>query len=190
MRKIILFMMVSLDGFFEGPNDDLSWHNVDEEFNVFAAEQMQEAGGLLFGKKTCELMAGFWPTEEPIDPSDAIVRERMNNLPKVVFSKTLEKVGEGLNWKNATLIKDNVEEEIKRLKEQSGKDLFVLASNTLCVSLIKMGLLDEVRVMVNPVVISKGTRLFEGLNEKVNLKLLKSRIFVSGNVLLYYQIVK
>jgi len=185
-QKVFLFMMVSLDGFFEGPNHDLSWHNVDEEFNEFAIEQTSNVDTLLFGRKTYELMASYWPTTEAIK-TDPIIAKLMNNTPKIVFSKTLEKVKESDNWRNVRLVKDNVAEEIKKLKSQPGNNLAVYGSNNFCVSLIQMGLLDEIRIMVNPVVIGAGTPLFKGIKDRLALQLLKTKAFNSGNVLLYYQ---
>jgi dihydrofolate reductase len=189
MRKVVLFMMVSMDGYFEGPNHDLSWHNVDKEFNAFAANNMVESGVLVFGRRTYELMANFWPKYKPQagDSDNAVVTERMNNLPKIVFSKNLKAVSEGENWKNVTLKKGNIAEEIKKLKGQPGKAILVLGSSNLCVSLLEYGLLDELLIMVNPVVIGAGTPLFHGIKDKPRFKLLNTKTFKSGNILLHYQ---
>jgi dihydrofolate reductase len=182
MRKLFLFMMVSLDGFFEGPNHELDWHNVDAEFNEFAAGQLNEVDILLFGRRTYQLMAGYWPTQLARE-NDPVVAEKMNNLPKIVFSKTLEKA----EWNNSRLVKENIAEEIMKLKLQPGKDVAIFGSSNLCVSLIQLSLIDELRIMINPVVLGKGNPLFGGIKDKLNLKLLKTKIFRSGNVLLYYQ---
>ncbi len=182
-------MMVSLDGFFEGLNHDLSWHNVDAEFDEFAIRQTRGADILLFGRKTYELMAGFWPTEHARE-TDPIVARLMNTKPKIVFSKTLTKVEEKANWKNIRLIKKNIVEEIKKLKKQTGKDLAIYGSNNLTVSLIDKGLVDEFRIMVNPVVLGRGNLLFTDIKGKLDLKLIKTKTFSSGNVLLYYQPIK
>lgn len=179
-------MMVSLDGFFEGPNHDLSWHHVDAEFNEFAIEQTKVVDTLLFGKRTYELMRDFWPTEHA-RKTDPIVANLMNTTAKIVFSRTPQKVKETEHWKNVRLVKGNLEEEIKKLKDQPGRDIAVYGSNNLSVSLIQMGLLDEIRIMVNPVVIGNGTFLFKGIKNKLNLKLLRIRTFKNGNILLYYQ---
>lgn len=179
-------MMVSLDGYIEGPDHDLSWHNVDEEFNNFAISQLNETDTILFGRKTYELMESFWPTEQGIK-DDPVVAEKMNFTPKIVFSKTLEKVEEKENWKNVKLIKDGVKEEIEKLKRKQGKNIAVLGSNNFCITLLELGILDEVRIMLNPVVIGKGTPLFEGISKRVEFKLTKTRNFKSGNILLYYQ---
>jgi dihydrofolate reductase len=182
MRKIFLFMMVSLDGFFEGPDGDISWHNVDEEFNEFAVQQISEVDTLLFGRKTYEGMASYWPTEVA-KRNDPIVAGLMNSIPKIVVSKTLEAV----DWENTRLVKENVTEEISKLKRQAGKDIAIFGSANLTVTLTEAGLVDEYRVMVNPVALGDGKSLFNGLNHKLNLKLLKTKPFKSGNVLLYYE---
>ena len=182
MKKLILFNLVTLDGFFAGPTGDIDWHNVDDEFNQFAIEQLDTIDALLFGRVTYQLMANYWPTPAAA-ADDPIVAGRMNNLPKIVFSRTLEKV----EWKNTRLVKDNIAEEISKLKHQAGKDIFIFGSADLASSFTKLGLIDEYRVIVNPVVLGSGKPLFKGLNDRLNLKLLKTRTFGSGNVLLYYQ---
>lgn len=182
MRKIFLFMMVSLDGFFEGANHDLSWHHVDEEFNDFAIKQLHEADTLLFGRRTYDMMASFWPSEQAIK-TDTTVAGLMNNMNKIVISETLKIA----DWNNTTLLKDDVDETIKKLKDQTGKDIALLGSNNLMIHLTEMHLIDEYRIMVNPIVIGKGTLLFHGIKEKLNLKLLKTRKFKNGNMLLTYQ---
>lgn len=187
MRKLFLFMMVSLDGYIEGEDHDLSWHNVDEEFNDFAIPQTESVGTLLFGRRTYELMRDFWPTEEA-RTTDPVVANLMNTTPKIVFSHTLERVEETEYWRNIRLVKDNVVEEVKKLKSEGGKDVAVYGSNNLCITLLEEGLLDELRIMVNPIVIGKGTPLFAGIKEKVSLQLTTSRNFKNGNVLLTYSV--
>lgn len=182
MRKIIIFNMVSLDGYFEGPNRMIDWHNVDGEFNDFAIEQLDSAGGLIFGRITYELMAGYWPTKEAIT-DDPVVASKMNSLPKIVFSKTLAKA----DWNNTRLVKSDVNNEIRRLKEEPGKELYIFGSSGLCVTLIQNKFIDEFRVIVNPVVLGKGKPLFAGLKEYHKLKLIKTKTFKSGNVLLCYE---
>lgn len=187
MPKMFVFMMVSLDGYMEGPGHDLSWHHVDEEFNIFAAQQMEKADTIVFGRSTYQLMESFWPSKAGLE-GDPEVASLMNNTPKVVVSRTLEKVSETDIWKNITLVQENVSEKIQKLKKRGGKDIIVLGSNNLCVTLLKEGLLDEMRLMVNPVVIGSGTPLFQGIKEKVNFQLTSSRNFKNGNILLTYQV--
>lgn len=189
MRKIFLFMMVTLDGYFEGPGHDLSWHHVDAEFNDFAVAQMMEADTILFGKRTYQLMEGFWPSKEGLE-DDPAVADLMNNTQKVVVSSSLKKVTETDHWKNVRLIENNVKEELQKLKEQDGKNIIVLASSNLCVSLLEWGLLDEIRIMTNPVAIGEGTILFHGLKKRMEFRLKQERTFQSGNVLLTYHVVK
>lgn len=181
MRKLIFFMLTSLDGYFEAPGSDISWHNIDEEFNDFAIEQLDSAGGLLFGRVTYEMMAGYWPTPEAL-ADDPVVAGRMNSLPKVVFSKTLPAAG----WQNTRLVQDNFLAEVTQLKQQPGKDLFIFGSSDLAVSLMQYNLIDEFRIMVNPIVLGGGKSLFQGIQNKFGLNLLRTRQFKSGNVLLYY----
>lgn len=182
MRKLFTFNMVSLDGFFEGPNRDISWHNVDDEFNQFAIEQTGSVDTILFGRVTYELMASYWPTTAAL-ADDPIVADLMNRLPKIVFSRTLQKA----EWNNTRLVKNNIAEEIIALKGQPGNNLAVFGSANLISSLHQMNLIDEHRIMVNPVVLGSGTPLFQRIKASTRLKLLKTRTFRSGNVLLYYQ---
>lgn len=185
MRKVYLFMMVSLDGFFEGPGHDLSWHNVDEEFNEFANRQLRSTGTLLLGRRTYRLFADFWPKagNDPKMPEDVHETARLlDKAEKVVFSRTLKEP----DWTNARLARDAAG-EVSRLKRMPGKDIAIFGSNNLCVSLMEDGLVDEFRLMVNPVAIGKGTALFRGLGRKHEFKLIKKRTFKSGNILLYYK---
>jgi len=184
MRKVFLFMMVSLDGYFEGPKHDLSWHNVDAEFNEsFAIPQLQQADTLLFGRRTYELMASYWPTKLA-HKDDRVVADLMNKTPKFVFSHKLKRV----DWQNATLVSHDASGVVRKLKAAKGKDIAIFGSNNLSVSLLDSGLIDELRIMVNPVSIGKGTPLFKGIKKKPKLKLLSSRTFKNGNVLLTYKV--
>lgn len=182
MRKLFAFNMVTLDGFFEGTDHDLSWHNVDDEFNRFAIEQTGNIGTLIFGRVTYELMAGYWPTTDAL-ADDPVVAGLMNALPKIVFSRTLTKA----DWSNTRLVKGNIAEEITAMKAQPGKDLAVFGSANLLSSLIQLDLVDEHRIMVNPVILGSGKPLFQSIQHQINLKLLDTRTFNSGNVLLTYQ---
>jgi dihydrofolate reductase len=182
MRKVLFFMMVTLDGFFEGPNHTIDWHNVDKEFNTFANEQLDSVGTLLFGRVTYELMAAYWPTPSATK-DDPEIAEKMNRMPKIVFSRTLNNAA----WQNTRLIKENIVEEISKLKAEPGKDMILFGSSDLSVTLIQHGLIDEIRIMVNPVVLGNGTTLFNGIQERLRLRLMKTKTFHSGNVLLYYQ---
>ena len=185
MRKVILFNMVTLDGFFERINHSIDWHTVDKEFNGFAIEQLNSAEILIFGRKTYELMAGYWPSLAATN-DDPMVAFKMNTISKIVVSRTLKKV----DWENTRLIKENIKEEITTLKNQSGKDLYLFGSAELASVFIKMKLIDEFRIMINPVAIGQGKALFVDLHNDLHFRLLKTRKFISGNILLYYEIIK
>jgi dihydrofolate reductase len=182
MRNLFLFNMVTLDGYFAGDDGDIGWHNVDAEFNDFATAQLDEIGNLLFGRVTYELMAGYWPTPEG-RADDPEVADRMNALPKVVVSTTLHEA----TWENTRLVRANVAEEIAALKQQPGKDLAIFGSGQLAMTLWQAGLLDELRLLVNPVVLGHGQPLFADLREPHKLTLRSTRPFASGNVLLTYR---
>ena len=182
MKKVIFFMLTTVDGYFEGLNREIDWHNVDEEFNEFAIDQLNSVDTLLFGRVTYELMANYWPTSQAIK-TDPIVAGKMNQLQKIVFSQTLDKA----EWQNTRLVKENAAAEIAWLKGQSGKNLIILGSSDLAVTLIPGGLIDEYRIMVNPLVLGKGKSLFKGIKDRLKLRLIKTKTFRSGNVLLYYQ---
>jgi dihydrofolate reductase len=192
MRKVYVFMMLSTDGYFEGPNHDLSWHNVDDEFNKFAVELLREADLFLYGRRMYQLMESFWPKmagNPRMSNENKEITRLINNTSKIVFSRTLKNVKEGENWRNVKLANKFDPAEIKRLKRQKGKNIWVGGSN-LAVSFIKAGLVDEIMFMINPVVIGRGTPIFSGLGKKAYFKLLGTQTFRSGNVLLRYKPIK
>jgi dihydrofolate reductase len=182
VRRLYSFMMVTLDGFYEGPDQEFDFWTTDEEFNRFAAAQLHDSDVLLFGRVTYEGMASYWPTQGARE-DDPVIAELMNSMPKIVVSTTLESA----EWNNTALVGANVAEELSKLKQQLGKDLAILGSPNLTVRLIGMGLVDELRVMVSPVVIGDGKSLFRSIDHRLRLRLLQTRTFSSGNVLLTYQ---
>lgn len=181
MRKVIIFNMVSLDGFFEGPSQEIDWHVVDEEFNQYAADQFNTIDTLLFGRTTYLLMAGYWPTPTAVD-EDPLIAKLMNETAKIVFSRTLENA----DWQNTRLFKGDAVEEVGKLKKLPGRDMMIFGSGLLVSNLAQAGLIDEYRLMVNPVVLGSGNRLFRGIKERLHLKLIDTQSFRSGNVLLTY----
>ena len=182
MRKVILFNLITLDGYFEGENKwDIGWHQVDDEFNQFSIDQLSYASGLIFGRVTYQGMASYWPSPEAIK-DDPGVAARMNLIPKFVFTKTLDKA----EWNNTQLIKGDAVEEMTRLKAQPGNDLFIFGSAALTATFTQHQLIDEYRLIVNPIVLSRGGLLFKENGGRLNLKLLDTKIFRNGNVLLYY----
>ena len=170
-------------GSSKGRDQSIDWHNVDEEFNEFARKQLDEIDTVLFGRVTYEGMASYWPTAGAIE-DDPIVAGKMNSMPKIVFSRTLQTA----DWENTNLVKDNIAEEVQRLKEQPGGELAIFGSSDLTTSLLQMGLVDELRIMVNPVVLGQGKRLFEGIDKELHLQLLATTAFRSGNVLMRYRV--
>lgn len=182
MSKLILFNMISLDGFFEGPDDDLGWHVTDEEFDQFAIEQLKQVGAILFGRKTYMMMASFW-TSQDAKAEDPTVADLMNNTPKVVFSHTLQAV----KWNNSRLVKGNAADEIRKMKNLPGADLIIFGSSELTASLMDANLIDEFRLMVNPVILGNGRPMFKSYKRQHKLKLVNTCIFRSGDVLLTYE---
>ena len=183
MRKLVFHISVSVDGFFEGPNHEIDWHHVDSEFNLYAAEMLDNSDILLFGRKTYELMAGYWPLADTIK-SNPLIASRMNSKQKIVCSNTLTT----LHWENTQLLKGhNAIEKICGLKQMPGKNITVLGSPTLTTSLMAHKLIDEFHITVNPILLGGGHTLFEGQQDRFPLVLNESRNFSNGNVLNRYR---
>jgi dihydrofolate reductase len=183
MRRVIYSMGVSLDGFIAGPDGEIGWSAPDEELHRFHNQQTRELDAHLCGRRLYEVML-YWETaeENPSAPEHELEFARIwREMPKVVFSKTLEKV-EG----NARLVRDGVAEEVAKLKEQPGKDLAVGGAG-LASTLIKLGLIDEYRLFVSPVVLGGGTPFFPALKERINLALVETQTFGSRVVYLRYR---
>ena|SRR5436190_1875376 len=185
MRKLIVFNNVTLDGYFTGKDGDLSWahlRNDDAEFNEFVADNASGGGQLLLGRITYELMASYWPTPNAIK-NDPVVAEGMNSMSKVVFSRTLDQA----SWSNTKLVKGNLASEVRKMKQESGEGMTILGSGSIVSQLTAEDLIDEYQVVVNPVVLGKGRTMFDGIEEKLSLKLTKTRSFGSGKVFLCYE---
>jgi dihydrofolate reductase len=183
MRKIILWMSVSLDGFFEGPNRELDWHVVDDELHRHVNEQLATMGAFLHGRVTYELMAGYWPTADTNPASTPPMVEFARiwlDMPKIVFSTTLEQA----DW-NTTIMREVVPDQIMDLKAQPGGDL-VLGGADLAATFMRHDLIDEYRLYVHPVVIGRGKPLFPVSDRKIELRLVETRTFGNGVVLLRY----
>jgi dihydrofolate reductase len=183
MRRLMVFNNISLDGYFTDANSDMSWahKNADEEWNKFTSENASGGGVLLFGRKTYDLMVSFWPTKQAYDMMPEVA-EGMNNLPKVVFSGTMDQA----EWNNTKLVKDNIVEEVSRMKSESGDDMVIMGSGTIVSQLTQERLIDEYQLTVHPLVLGSGRTLFEGIKQLLPLKLVNSRTFGNGNVLLTY----
>ena len=179
MPKLIYSMGVSLDGFIAGPDGSIDWSAPDEELHRFHNRQTREIGVHLCGRRLYETMV-YWDSvgEDPSAPEHVLEFARIwKELPKVVFSNSLEKVGG-----NARLARDGVGEEVARLKQQPGKDLAVGGAG-LASTCTELGLIDEYRMFVSPVVLGGGTPYFPALDERINLELLETRTF--GSRVLY-----
>lgn len=191
MRKLVLFLHASLDGFVEGPNGamDIGWVSYDADLEKHAKEILSTADTVIWGRGTYQMMYGYWPSV-PSNPS-ASQHERdhaewIEKTAKIVFSTTLEKV----EWNNSRLVKENVEEEIKHLKQQPGKDMVILGSPRLAHYLMQLDLIDEYKITVSPVLIGSGLPLFQGVQEKIKLKLIENKTFDSGALGLDYETVR
>jgi dihydrofolate reductase len=185
VRKLIYSMMVSLDGFVETPGRSLDWVLMDEELHSFANEQARELGTFLYGRRLYEVMAAYWPTADadPAAPAYLLDFARIwKGTPKLVFSTTLEQVG----W-NSTLVKHVDPDEISRLKQQAGSDIDV-GGPTLAATFMRLGLIDEYRLLVHPVILGSGTPFFPAMEDRIALQLVETRTFGSGVVYLRYRL--
>jgi len=184
MRKIVLWMSVSVDGFIEGPNRELDWHLVDDELHSHFNAELSAMGAFLDGRVTYELMAAFWPTADADPASTGPMREFARiwrEMPKIVYSRTLERA----DW-NTTILRDVVVEEVMALKAQPGGDL-ALGGADLAAAFMRHDLIDEYRLYVHPVVIGRGKPLFPASDARTRLRLAETRTFGNGVVLLRYQ---
>ncbi len=183
MRRAIVFNMVSLDGYFVDSKGDMSWaHKNDEEWNAFVSQNVSGNGSLLFGRITYEMMASYWPSPMALKNSP-IVAKGMNEMPKIVFSRTLDKA----SWNNTKLVKGDLATEVRKLKGESGPDMVILGSGSIISQLAQHDLIDEYQIAVNPIVLGKGRTMFEGVTKRLNLKLTNSRTFGNGTVFVCYQ---
>ena len=185
MRRLVVFNMVSLDGYFVDAHGDMTWAHADPadaEWNAFVSGNAQGGGVLLFGRKTYEMMASFWPTPAA-SQANPVVAKRMNALPKVVFSRTLDKA----TWRNTTLVRADPASHVSSMKAEPGDGLAVLGSGTIVSHLTGRGLIDEYQIVVIPVILGQGRTMFDGVETQTRLKLIDTRRFGNGNVLLRYQ---
>ena len=184
MRKLIYEMMVSLDGYTAGPDGKIDWHIIDEELHQFINDQQAEVDTFLYGRRMYETMSSYWPTADS-DPTNTKVELEWAriwmNMPKIVFSKTLNKV----EW-NSRLSRKVDPEEILRLKGQPGKALSV-GGATLAASFIRQGLVDDFQLFVQPIIVGGGTPFFPTVDSMIRLKLIETRNFNCGVVYLHYQ---
>jgi dihydrofolate reductase len=186
MRSVVLLMHTSLDGFVADVNGDLSWVQHDDDIFAYVTEHMSRVDTALYGRTTYQMMEGYWPTV-PKNP-ESTQRERnhanwVEKIEKVVVSRSLEKV----TWNNSHVIKNNLAEEILALKKKPGKNIMIFGSPRLTHSLLGLGLIDELLINVNPILLGAGLPLFQGIKDKTKLALVSSKIFQVGVVGLHYK---
>ncbi len=184
MQKLIVFNHVSLDGYFVDKNGEMNWAQADPhdaEWNEFVASNASGGGTLVFGRVTYQQMASFWstPLAAEIMPE---VAERMNNLRKIVFSRTLDRS----TWQNTTMMQGDIAALIRTLKAEPGKGMAIMGSGTIVAQLAEADLIDEYQFVINPIVLGKGRTMFEGLTQNLSLTLTQSRTFANGNMVLCY----
>ncbi len=179
MGRLIMWNLVTLDGYFEGPGHDLSMHQDvwGEELEAFSIEQLEGAGALLFGRVTYDMMAAYWPTEEP-----GVIADYMNGLPKVAFSRSQR---EGA-WNNTRFPAGDAVAEVTKLKGETPGNILLFGSADLAASLTPAGLFDEIRLCVTPRLLGEGTRLFRGAPDSMRLDLAEARTLTNGGVILRY----
>ncbi len=175
-----MWNMVTLDGYFEGPKSwELDWHEYvwGEELEQLSIEQLRSADMLLFGRLTYQGMAAYWPS------ATGQVADLMNSILKVVFSRTLDHA----EWTNTRLVKTDAQDEVARLKQESGQDILIFGSADLSSTLMRHGLIDEYRLGLVPVVLGGGNPLFKPSLDMLRMSLLEARAFRSGCVVLRYE---
>jgi len=184
MRKVVLMMSVSIDGYIEGPNREIDWHMVDDELHRHFNQVLRSMGAFLSGRVTHELMAGFWPTADR-DPASTEPMVEFAGIwrdtPKIVYSRTLERA----DW-NTVVVREVVASEVQDLKAQPGGDL-ALGGADLAAAFLRQDLIDEYRLYVHPVVLGQGKPLFQPPAPTTNLRLAETRAFGNGVVLLHYR---
>lgn len=182
MRKLSAYNFLTLNGFFKGPNEDTSWHTHGEEEAKYSEEALAYENILLFGRRTYEMMASFWPTPQAKELFPKVA-EGMNRAEKIVFSKSPFEP----EWENTQVISGDIVEKIREIKKSPGKDMTILGSGTIISLFTDHGLIDEYQFMIDPVAIPDGTPVFKNIKQKLDLRLTYSKVFKSGVVLLNYQ---
>jgi dihydrofolate reductase len=187
MRKVVLFMHISLDGFCAGPDGELDWISYDEELQEYAAGIVSEVGSPMYGRVTYQMMESYWPTvlSDGKEHNQNTIEhaEWVENIPKIVFSKTLPEV----TWNNTTLIKSNIAEEVAKLKMQPGKNLVIFGSPGLSHKFMEMDLIDEYQLTMSPVILGNGIPMFDKVKSKTKLNLIKSTTLKSGVITMHYE---
>jgi dihydrofolate reductase len=185
MRKVTVFNFITLNGYFQGSDGDISWHLREAETAEFSDEKSQQGNTLLFGRVTYQHMASFWPTPAA-KQMQPVTADGMNKSEKIVFSRTLEKA----EWNNTRLIKEDLVGAVRRLKGEPGSDMTVLGSGSIVTQLADAGLIDAYGFMIDPVALGEGVPVFKGMKKKLDLKLTSSKVFKSGVIMVTYEPIK
>lgn len=181
MGKLGMFNFISLNGYYKGLDEDIRWHKHERDETGFSEENLEKDNILLFGRVTYEMMYAFWPTSHAMELMP-VVAEGMNKAEKIVFSRTMNKA----EWNNTRVVHGNMAEEVRKMK-QGSKDMVILGSGSIVTQLADEGLIDEYQIMISPVVISDGVPIFKDIKHQLNLKLISTRTFKSGAVVLTYE---
>ncbi|MBS1662784.1 MAG: dihydrofolate reductase [Bacteroidetes bacterium] len=181
MRRLSVFNFVTLNGYFQGLNGDISWHRHGGEEGAYASEMSQMGGTLLFGRVTYQMMEAYWPTAQAKKDVPAVA-EGMARSEKIVFSKTLKRT----SWENVRVTDEDPVAVVRKLKQTEGPDMCILGSGTITAQLAGEGLIDEYALMIDPVALGEGTPIFKGMGRKLDLKLKSSKAFSSGVILAVY----
>lgn len=183
MAKLGAFNFITLNGFYKGQNEDISWHCFGDDEQKLSNDLSNSGNTLLFGRITYEMMAHYWTSEEALK-NDPVTAKGMNESKKIVFSKTIDRV----DWQNTKLVKENILDAVRTLKRESTTKLTILGSGQIVTQLSDAGLIDTYSFMVNPVALGSGTSIFSGLSKKLCLHLDSSQTMKSGNILLNYSL--
>ena len=186
MKKIIAIEWLSLDGYFSDSNNGTDWFVSDEETWKYLLKLFSSFDTIVLGQVTYEMFSAYWPKPNPSDPNPKELIDFMNNSRKIVFSKSLKKA----EWNNSVVKEDIDTEEINKLKQGSGKDIVIFGSGSIVSQFTKLGLIDEYQFLINPVFLGIGKTIFKSEEAKATLKLLDSKKFECGNIMLRYEATK
>jgi dihydrofolate reductase len=195
MAKLVASTFVSLDGYMVGDDEDMSW--VIESFNAEMGKDIgksfEDTGAILLGRVTYDIMSSYWPHAIPdgnydydnpaAGSEDPVITERMNNLPKIVFSRTLKSP----EWNNSRVVSENIAEAVAKLKAEPGKDLMIQGSASIVQTFTNLGMIDEYRLMMHPIVLGSGKPLFANIEDRTSLELVDTKTYKNGVLSLRYQ---
>lgn len=183
MRKLSSFNFITLNGYYKGLNEDISWHDHSQEGKDFSEQSLKPRDALIFGRRTYEMMRAFWCSDQAMEQMPEITKG-MHESPKYVFSRSLQET----DWENSTLVKEDMIAFVRKLKETKGPDLTILGSGEILAQLADAGLVDRYEIMLDPVILGGGGTIFQGIRKYQDLKLVSQRSFKNGALLLSYDV--